>query len=197
VSIIGGAISILSIIGILFAWLPIWMGIVLWKAAGGIEQAGRDGDTEALAAGLSKLATYFKISAITTLVPLGILPILIIATIAIPSLLRSRQAANESAAVANLRTINTAEVTYLSSSGGNYGEIGDLVRTGLLDSSFEGTKAGYSFAVQADGTEYTATATPASSNTGRWGYFSTTDAVVRYSTQEYLSPTSQAGEPVQ
>src|SRR5262245_11163751 len=47
--------------------------------------------------------------------------ILIIATIAIPSLLRSRQAANESAAVANLRTINTAEVTYLSSSAGKFG----------------------------------------------------------------------------
>ena len=37
--------------------------------------------------------------------------ILIIATIAIPSLLRSRQAANETSAVANLRTINTAQVT--------------------------------------------------------------------------------------
>src|SRR5437660_10889954 len=47
--------------------------------------------------------------------------ILIIATIAIPSLLRSRQAANESAAVASVRTINTAEVTYLSSAGGSYG----------------------------------------------------------------------------
>ena len=43
--------------------------------------------------------------------------ILIIATIAIPSLLRSRQAANESASVANVRTVNTAEVTYLSSAG--------------------------------------------------------------------------------
>jgi hypothetical protein len=196
VSIIGGVVSILSIIGILFAWLPIWMGIVLWKATRGIEQAGRDGDTEALAAGLSKLATYFKISAITTLVPLGILPILIIATIAIPSLLRSRQAANEFAAVANLRTINTAEVTYLSSRGGTYGEIPDLVRAGLLDPTFESIKAGYSFDIQADGNEYTATATPASPNTGRWGYFSTTDAVVRYSTQESLSPTAQAGEPV-
>src|SRR5262245_46878102 len=41
--------------------------------------------------------------------------ILIIATIAIPSLLRSRQAAQESSAVAQLRTINTAQVTYLSS----------------------------------------------------------------------------------
>jgi prepilin-type N-terminal cleavage/methylation domain-containing protein len=39
--------------------------------------------------------------------------ILIIATIAIPSLLRSRQAAHEAAAVAGA-AINTAEVTYLS-----------------------------------------------------------------------------------
>ena len=65
--------------------------------------------------------------------------ILIIATIAIPSLLRSRQAANESAAVANLRTINTAEVTYLSSSGGNYGDLTALVAAGLLDDTFIGT----------------------------------------------------------
>jgi type IV pilus assembly protein PilA len=41
--------------------------------------------------------------------------ILIIAAIAIPSLLRSRIAANDSAAASSLRTINTAEITYLSS----------------------------------------------------------------------------------
>src|SRR6476660_6294683 len=34
---------------------------------------------------------------------------MIVATVAMPSLLRSRQAANEAAAVANLRTIATAE----------------------------------------------------------------------------------------
>jgi len=38
--------------------------------------------------------------------------ILIIAAIAIPNLLRARIAANESSAVASIRTINTAEVTY-------------------------------------------------------------------------------------
>jgi type IV pilus assembly protein PilA len=38
--------------------------------------------------------------------------ILIIAAIAIPNLLRARMAANESSAVASLRTINTAEITY-------------------------------------------------------------------------------------
>jgi prepilin-type N-terminal cleavage/methylation domain-containing protein len=43
--------------------------------------------------------------------------ILIIATIAIPSLLRSRQAAHETAAVATLRTINTAEVTCCPAAG--------------------------------------------------------------------------------
>src|SRR5438094_10619682 len=81
--------------------------------------------------------------------------ILIIATIAIPSLLRSRQAANESAAVANLRTVNTAQVTYLSSSGGNFGAITDLISAGLLDGTFTGVKAGYNFAVTARGSDYT------------------------------------------
>jgi prepilin-type N-terminal cleavage/methylation domain-containing protein len=38
--------------------------------------------------------------------------ILIIAAIAIPNLIRSKMAANEASAVASLRTINTAEVTY-------------------------------------------------------------------------------------
>jgi len=40
--------------------------------------------------------------------------ILIIAAIAIPNLLRARMAANESSAVASIRTINSAEVTYNS-----------------------------------------------------------------------------------
>src|SRR6266446_8019221 len=81
--------------------------------------------------------------------------ILIIATIAIPSLLRSRQAANESSAVANVRTINTAEVTYLSSAGGNYGGVPELVTAGLLDSRFTGPVSGYGFSVTARSEEHT------------------------------------------
>ena len=123
--------------------------------------------------------------------------ILIIATIAIPSLLRSRQAANESAAVANLRTINTAQVTYLSSAGGNYGTTAMLVGAGLLDSRFSGTVSGYVFSIVANGPDYTADAVPASPNTGRYGYYSTPDGVVRYSTATTLAPTGQAGNPVQ
>jgi len=46
--------------------------------------------------------------------------ILIIAAIAIPNLLRSKIAANESSAVASLRTVTTAEATYSSSWGSGY-----------------------------------------------------------------------------
>src|SRR5262245_31266671 len=134
--------------------------------------------------------------------------ILIIATIAIPSLLRSRQAANESAAVANLRTINTAQVTYLSSAGGNYGALVDLVTAGLLDSRFNpGTNvSGYSFSVQGGGTpDYTATANPVSANSGRWAYYSLPDAVIRYQTATSgcggpggnCFPTGMSDSPVQ
>src|SRR5215210_3927845 len=110
--------------------------------------------------------------------------ILIIATIAIPSLLRSRQAANESAAVANLRTVNTAEVTYLSSSGGVYGALTDLQTAGLIDTSFSNTagKSGYTYSVAVATGLYTATATPTATNSGRYGYYSTPDGVVRWQT---------------
>jgi prepilin-type N-terminal cleavage/methylation domain-containing protein len=133
--------------------------------------------------------------------------ILIIATIAIPSLLRSRQAAQESSAVSNIRTINTAEVTYLSSNGGNYGSLPELVTAGLLDARFGATTgvSGYNFAVTASGSDYTATAMPTSANAGRWAYFSLPDAVVRYSTATSgcggpggnCFPTGMSGQPVQ
>jgi len=131
--------------------------------------------------------------------------ILIIATIAIPSLLRSRQAAQESSAVAQIRTINTAEVTYLSSAGGNYGSIPELITAGLLDSRFATSVSGYTFSVQASSTDYTAFSTPTSSNAGRYAYYSTPDAVVRYQTATSgcggpggnCFPAGMSGQPVQ
>src|SRR6201981_757273 len=55
--------------------------------------------------------------------------ILIIAAIAIPNLLRARMAANESSAVASIRTINSAEVTY-NSAYPTVGFSSDLVSLG-------------------------------------------------------------------
>src|SRR5437763_598897 len=108
--------------------------------------------------------------------------ILIIATIAIPSLLRSRQSAQESSAVAQIRTINTAEITYLSSNQGSYGSVAQLITQGLLDSRFSGSVSGYSFTVTSSSSDYTASATPISTNAGRFGYWSTPDAVIRFAT---------------
>jgi len=128
--------------------------------------------------------------------------ILIIATIAIPSLLRSRQSAQESSAVAQLRTINTAEVTYLSSNQGAYGSLPMLITQGLLDTRFAGSVSGYNFTVTASATDYTANASPTSVNAGRFGYYSTPDAVIRYATTTSSTctpcyPTNLSGNPVQ
>jgi len=125
--------------------------------------------------------------------------ILIIATIAIPSLLRSRQAAHEAAAVSTLRTINTAEVTYLSTGNGKFGAITDLIGNQLIPSNFNpGPVSGYNFSIALNGTstDFTITASPASTNDGRYGYYVTTDGTVRYSTLATLAPTGSAGSPV-
>ena len=87
--------------------------------------------------------------------------------------------APERAAEANLRTINTAQVTYLSSDG-SYGTVPDLITAGLLDSRFAGSVSGYIFNVTTSGIDYTATALPASRQAGKYGYYSGADAVVRY-----------------
>src|SRR5438094_2404734 len=108
--------------------------------------------------------------------------ILIIATIAIPSLLRSRQSANETHAVANLRTVNTAEVQYLSNSQGKYGGIPELIIAKLLDARYSGGSAGYDYVLDlsADTLDYTARATAQGANSGRYDYFTRPDYVIRY-----------------
>jgi hypothetical protein len=111
--------------------------------------------------------------------------------------LGARARANESAAVANIRTINTAQITFLSISKGRYGTLEDLINAFLLDESFRGVKAGFNFAVIAADSDYAATAIPANSATGRYGFYSNPDAVVRYSTFELLAPPQQPSRAVQ
>ncbi len=120
--------------------------------------------------------------------------ILIITTIALPSLMRARQAANELRAVANLRTINTAQITYQSGSGGNFGLIEELVADGLLDSRFSAEDfGGYTYAITDTPTNYEATAVTTSSNAGRLSYFTGPDGVVRYFSGDGVT----VGDPVQ
>jgi prepilin-type N-terminal cleavage/methylation domain-containing protein len=123
--------------------------------------------------------------------------ILIIATIAIPSFLRSRQLANENSAVANLRTFSSAQAAYIISSGGYFGNMRKLVAEQLLDQRFgTGVVNGYRYTVSTNGFDYTVNATPAFSNNGRYGYYVTADGVIHYSTITALAPAGLSGSPV-
>ena len=67
-SIIGGALQVLTIVGIIIAWLPIWTGVLLFQSASAVEQAYLGGSQEAMTRSLSKLKTYFIITGVLTLI---------------------------------------------------------------------------------------------------------------------------------
>jgi hypothetical protein len=116
--------------------------------------------------------------------------------------IRDHPAPPETTAIANLRTINTAEVTYRWSSGrGDYGTMTDLIAAGLLDDTFTGTKYRYNYSITVDPNSYTAIALPASKEDRRYGYFTRSDARVRYMDRHFPTctpcfPKGQAGEIV-
>jgi prepilin-type N-terminal cleavage/methylation domain-containing protein len=111
----------------------------------------------------------------------------IIAAIAIPNLLASRRASNEASAIASVRTIGTAQATFLSTVGNNTAYAADLpalLAQGLIDAtlgSATGVKTGYTFVgASAAGTvAYTTTATPVSASTGTRSFFSNETGVIR------------------
>jgi len=136
----------------------------------------------------------------------AIIPILIIAAIAIPNLLSARQSANEASAMGNIRTINTAAATYvaehpekgypasLDAMGGSNG-----TEAALIDSQLaSGEKAGYRFTYTAidansDGVVegYLLNADPLSpGTTGHRHFFSDETGVIRYDTAQMATKES-------
>jgi len=125
--------------------------------------------------------------------------VLVIAGLAIPSLLRSRIAADESAAAYTIRTLNSAQITYNST----YPTVGyaatlaalgpatcnppDSTQACLIDSALAaGTKSGYSFSLSGvtgtPNSSYQFFATPILVNYYGMRYFcSYADAVTRVS----------------
>ena len=135
--------------------------------------------------------------------------IMVVAAIAIPNLLRARIAANEASAVAAVRTVNTAQVSYAAEYpergfARNLATLGpgledprqhSVEHASLIDASLGGagceagnwcTKDGYRFmlkgtCLQSACREYVVVATPISSGTGTRSFCSVSDAVVRAS----------------
>ncbi len=67
-SIIGGIGQALTIVGILVAWLPIWMGVLMFQAGSSIDSAGQFGDKFAFLRSLSSLKTYFVLQGVLVLI---------------------------------------------------------------------------------------------------------------------------------
>ena len=132
---------------------------------------------------------------------------LMVAAIAIPNLMRARIAANEASAVSNLRTANTAQITYQATyplkgyahdfatlgpdpSGSNAisSRHGSLIHSTLGGAGCTAgvwcIKSGYRYTITTackmqPCVEYVVLATPVSSNTGTRNFCSTSDAVIR------------------
>ncbi|WP_199100759.1 DUF5362 domain-containing protein [Dyella sp. ASV21] len=66
--IIQGAITALTLVGIIVAWLPIWIGVLLMQSASAIERAQLSGDAEGLKEALARLRTYFVIQGVLYIV---------------------------------------------------------------------------------------------------------------------------------
>ena len=68
--IISGALQVLSIIGILWCWLPIWLGVLLFQSASAAEQAASTGDVALATRATDKLRLFFMIQGILMLIGL-------------------------------------------------------------------------------------------------------------------------------
>ena len=140
---------------------------------------------------------------------LAVIPILIIAAIAIPNLLRARMAANESSAVASIRTINTAEVAYSAThtDAGFSCSLYDLESAGHIDPGLaSGRKSGYGFtisdcAADPEGgarVKYKITAEPLTANTtGVRAFCSDESAVIKVDSGGSGQRCLERGVPLQ
>jgi hypothetical protein len=70
--IIIGALNAISIIGVLWAWLPIWLGILLLQAGNRASNARIMSDPQELVVMMDKLRLYFVISGVMMIVFIAI-----------------------------------------------------------------------------------------------------------------------------
>lgn len=67
VMIVQGVMTALTIVGIIFCWLPIWLGVLLFKSASAVETAYIGGSKVDLIMSMQRLKTYFVINGVLML----------------------------------------------------------------------------------------------------------------------------------
>jgi prepilin-type N-terminal cleavage/methylation domain-containing protein len=122
----------------------------------------------------------------------------IIAAIAIPSLLAARRAANESAAIGNLRTIGSGQATYYAQRG-QYGTFANLTAQSMLDNAFSAAATRDSYGIASVGTlpgpTFEFRAAPIASSAGQRAFNIVDDFVIRQ-LNGTTAPTGTAGTPI-
>ena len=108
----------------------------------------------------------------------------ILAALAVPNLVQSKKAANEASAIASVRNLVTAEITYASTLGdGNFGSLAELSAQNFADEVLgSGQKDGYAFSAAANGSiGFSVTATPTvPGTTGERAFYGDETGVIRY-----------------
>jgi hypothetical protein len=78
VTIISGAFGVLTIVGIVFAWIPIWLGVLLIQAGARATNAQITNNPKELVMMLEKLRLYFVIQGILLIIMIAMVIIGII-----------------------------------------------------------------------------------------------------------------------
>jgi type IV pilus assembly protein PilA len=109
----------------------------------------------------------------------------IIATIAVPALLEAQRASREAAAIQTLRTVVSAENTYISTKGGyqQYGDGPQLASAGLVDGTLMTApmnKYQVVLVLGSPATTYTATSEPTFTTATGHFYFTSNDGVIHW-----------------
>jgi hypothetical protein len=78
-TIIGGCLQVLTVFGIVIAWLPIWVGVVLTKAGTKAGEYADKGDFASLEGMTGHLKTYFTISGVLIIASFALTLVAIVA----------------------------------------------------------------------------------------------------------------------
>lgn len=121
--------------------------------------------------------------------------IVLLATITIPGILRSRLNANEAAAITSLKTISWAATTYRTANSvypTNISELSNAVPAYVDSVLGSGQKQGYNFTLIGETNGFNCTAVPSTPNvTGIRGFFVDSSGVIRASS----NGTADASSP--
>ncbi len=127
-----GGLYVLSIWGILIAWAPIWLGVIVWRAAVKADAARASGRKEDLNGALDGVRFYYKLMGILSIVGLVFIPVVIglLAAMAIPAFAKVRQQSRIKVISNNLRQFASASQGYMLQHGATQASYTDIVGTG-------------------------------------------------------------------